>query len=179
MEQRNELTEEQIRLEEKLLRMEEQQTRLRFLEQQVALLKMIEEHGLDATDILSGLLIGADASAEDVLDAMTRAMEEVIRQAEERLGIESPSKVFFKIGQQTMLGMAGGIQEMAALPVRESAIASRAVASAPAMMPSGPIDNSRHITIQAGRNTINNAVEGAMFEERVRRAVTNGVRGYR
>lgn len=179
MEARRELTEEQVRLEEKLLRMEEQQTRLRFLEQQVALLELITKHGLMGKDILDGMKFGADASAEEVLEAMTRAMEEVIKQAEERLGIQSPSAVFHKIGQQTMMGMAGGIQEMAALPVRESAIASRAVASAPAMMSGGNIDNSRTITIQAGRNTINNAMEGAMFEERVRRAVTNGIRGYR
>ena len=177
MRERGELTREQVRLEEKLQAMQEQQTRLRFLEQQVALLELIEKHGLMGEDILDGMKFGADASAEEVLDAMTRAMQEVIRQAEERLGIESPSKVFFKIGQQTMAGMALGIRDLATLPVRQSLIASGAVASAPAMTGGGYVDNSRTVTIQAGGNTITNAAEGAHFESRVKRAVVKGMRG--
>ena len=105
-------------------------------------------------------------------------MDEVVLQAEERLGIDSPSKVFYEIGQQTMAGMAMGIQDLATLPVRQSLIASGAVASAPAIMSGGGyVDNSRNVTIQAGGNTINDAAEAAHFENRVQRAVARGMRG--
>ena len=70
-----------------------------------------------------------------------------------------------------------GIQDLATLPVQQSVIASRAVASAPAMGAGGFVDNSRSVTIQAGGNTITNAAEGAHFESRVLRAVNKGMTG--
>jgi len=179
MHERYELTAEQVRLQEKLTRMEEAQTRLRFLEQQVALLKMIEEKGLDAQDILQGLQLGAEASAEAVLDAMVRAMDEVVRQAEERMGIASPSKVFYKIGQETMRGMAMGIQDLAILPVRESLIASRAVASSPASYAGRDynVTNSRRVTVNSGNNTFNTGMDETAFSARTTRDVGRAMRG--
>ncbi len=179
MHERHELTQEQVRLQEKLTRMEEQQTRLRFLEQQVALLKLIEKHGLDASDILDGLQLGADASAEEVLDAMTRAMEEVIRQAEERLGIQSPSAAFRKIGQQTMQGMAMGIQDLASLPVRQSMLAASATASAPARYAGRDynVTNSRRVTVNSGGNVFNTGMDETGFSARTTRDVSRAMRG--
>lgn len=103
------VTDDLTRMNEKLLRIEEQREKLTFLQQQVALLDLIREHGLDAAEILGGLRLGVDADLEAVIDAMVAAMEALITQTEETLGVASESKVFRYIGRQMMLGMASGI----------------------------------------------------------------------
>lgn len=107
-----ELSEQQ----EKLLELQRQQENLGFLQQQVNLLQTIAEHGLDASEILGGLQLGIDADLGQVIQAMTRAMQALIGQAEEELGIASPSKIFERMGQQLMSGLARGIVESASLP---------------------------------------------------------------
>jgi hypothetical protein len=82
---RNELMEEYAAQQERVAALEEQRARLQFLQQQVDLLNLIAEHGLDAGSILQGLDLGADADAGALLDAMTRAITEIIAQTEGQL----------------------------------------------------------------------------------------------
>ncbi|NLD42075.1 MAG: phage tail tape measure protein, partial [Chloroflexi bacterium] len=93
LKERARLTGEIAEQEERILALQKQQEDLAFLQQQMKLLDLIAEHGLDAGDILGGLEMGLDADMGDVIDAMTRAMEAIITEAQSTLGIHSPSKV--------------------------------------------------------------------------------------
>jgi len=169
--------------EERILRLQEAQERLKFLEQQAKLLDLIAEKGLDAEAILGGLELGVDASVEDIIDAMSRAMEAIIAQANEELGIASPSKVFEKIGEETMAGMAMGIKNLMDLPVAQSALATQAMVSAPAMIAgarSTNVDQSRSM----GDVNINNpslpdqAAQDQLLST-IRREIASSLRGVR
>lgn len=94
---------------ERLVALQTQQENLRLLEAQQDLLDLISENGLNAADILQGLELGLGADLGALLDAMARAMQQVIAQAEESLGIASPSRIFKAIGQQIDRGLALGI----------------------------------------------------------------------
>ena len=180
MTDRNALEKEYADTQEKITRMQEAQQRLRFLEQQVNLLKLIDKHGLDAADILGGLKLGADASAEAVLEATTRAMEQIILQAEEKLGLRSPSTVFRKFGQQLMEGMALGIEDMMSLPVRQSAILARSMVSAPAAASIGSynVNNARTVNVNAGGNQFYTGMDETRYSSRTTRAVSRALRGW-
>ena len=99
---------EQIRQEERLLALQKAQADLEFLKQQQQLLKLIADNDLDGEDIMQGLKLGIDADAGDVLQAMTRAIQAVITQAEDELGIASPSTVFKKMGRFSIRGYEDG-----------------------------------------------------------------------
>lgn len=85
--------------EQQLAALQEQQANFAYLQQQMDLLKFIEDNELNATDILGGLELGLNADISGLLQAMTDAMAAVVQVAEEELGIASPSKVFAAIGQ--------------------------------------------------------------------------------
>jgi hypothetical protein len=167
--------------QERLLRYQEQQENLRFLQQQADLLALIAEHGLDASAILGGLQLGIDADAGQVMDAMAAAMQAIIAQAEEELGIASPSKVFEKIGAETMSGLALGIERLMSLPVAQSAIATQAMIAAPASVVTprnNYTDNSRSvgpISIE-GRGGAGQ-MSDAQLVSLIRQVVNDAVRG--
>lgn len=141
-------TDELVAQQERMAQLARQQENLRFLEQQADLLELIAEKGLDAEAILGGLELGLDANVDDLIAAMSAAMEAVIAQAEEELGIASPSRVFEKIGGEAMKGMAMGIQGLMGLPVAQSVIATQAMIAAPAQIVSPrniTTDNSRSV----------------------------------
>jgi len=110
-----------------------QQADLQFIQQQSNLITMIRDQGLNVKEILGGLKLGLGADLQAVIQAMTRAMQEMIEAAEKELGIASPSKRFAKMGQQALQGFGLG-----------------ALAGAPAAggMVQQAIDRSSHFTIQ-------------------------------
>lgn len=112
------ITQDIAEAEAHILELKEQQQKLDFLQTQLDLLNLLQEHGLDAAEILGGMELGVNASIEGLLDAMTAAMEAIIGQAEEELQIASPSRVFGWIGQQLMAGLKMGIEAAAGLPTR-------------------------------------------------------------
>ena len=65
--------------EKAILAFEEQQQNLRFLEQQMKLLELIDKYQLDAQEILGGVQLGIGADLTAVMNAMTVAMQEVIQ----------------------------------------------------------------------------------------------------
>jgi len=93
-----------------------QQT-LDFLQAQINLLNLIAENKLRAKDILGGLELGINASAQGVMEAMIRALDMLIQKTQEQLGIASPSKTFAWMGEQLMRGLTRGIYRGALDPV--------------------------------------------------------------
>jgi hypothetical protein len=105
-------TEELLAAEEKLAALRKQQQDLQFLQDQIALLKMLREEGLDVADILGGMALGVDASLPDLIAAMTRALQAMVERAEQEMEIGSPSKVSAKrIGRPFVLGIGAGIMQ--------------------------------------------------------------------
>jgi hypothetical protein len=110
-EQRAAAAERVAEAERKILAFRQQQERLQFLEQQIGLLKLIRDNALDADDILGGLTLGINANMEEVLEAMTRAMQRLVSRAEDELGIASESKKFMDVGKWSVLGVVKGIEQ--------------------------------------------------------------------
>lgn len=102
-------TKEAAAAEQHLLDLQKQQRDLNFLQQQFNLMDLIAKHGLNPAEILGGMELGLNASLPGLMDAMTRAMQGVIAQANNTLGVHSPSAVFANIGQQVVNGLVGGI----------------------------------------------------------------------
>lgn len=108
--ERNNLNAEYLRQQERLLALEKARSDLDFLKQQMELLKLIQENGLDAS-ILEGLQLGLEADAGDLMDTMVRVMEGLVRSANHELQISSPSRVAMEIGQQWNAGLAVGLSQ--------------------------------------------------------------------
>lgn len=171
--ERNRLQADYADLNQQVTEYQERQQQLQFLQQQMRLLELINQYGLDARDVLGGLTMGLDADMNDVLVAMTSAMDAIIQQINDELEISSPSRVMQRIGRQMMQGMTLGISEAMGAPA--------SLMAAPAMAMGGTVNNvdrSRSVTIQAGGNTIGSASDAAAFDERIRRIVRQEVRGY-
>jgi phage-related protein len=114
--ERADATQEVLEAERAIAELQRQQENLAFLQQQIALLDLIAERGLDAEAILGGLQLGIDADVLAVTQAMSAAMAEIIQQTEEQLGIASPSRVFQNIGAQLMMGLAQGVRDAEFIP---------------------------------------------------------------
>jgi hypothetical protein len=181
--QRVENAKELARQQERILKLQQAQQNLRFLEQQFRLLELIEERGLNAEEILQGLELGIDASVEGIVDAMARAMQEIVSQAEQELGIGSPSKVFESIGEFAMQGLAMGIQRSMIDPVTQSALAMQRLISAPVAAAGAAVSQSRSVVTHEGDTNVNinanvsDSVGLNRFANRVDRVVTRGMRG--
>jgi hypothetical protein len=108
---RNQLASDFAQLSERINRLEESRSRLRFLQEQVKLLDLITEHGLDVEEVLGGMQLGLEASTEELIDATTRAMQGIVQAANDELGLRSPSRVFQEKGQQISQGLMLGLFE--------------------------------------------------------------------
>jgi hypothetical protein len=70
-------------------------------------------------EMIAGIVAGIDGGAAAVVDSLVSAVESAVEAAEDVLGIASPSKVTTKIGYQTGIGPAIGIDK--ALPAVRAA----------------------------------------------------------
>lgn len=176
--QETQLTQELSEAERQLLEFERARQQLAFLEDQQRLLQMIQEHGLDPSEILGGLQLGLDADMGDVLAAMTRAMQQIIQQAEDEMGIASPSKVFAQIGRDMIAGLAAGIDSLVSKPAEAI---SRATAQAASLVPvtagavAGP--SSMNQVQFLGSQTFTQPFGKMEFEIMTRRAVMRALKG--
>lgn len=150
------LTEEQtgaadeyIARQERILELQEAQAKLDFLKEQIKLLDMIADYGLDATQILGGMALGAEASAEDFTEAMIRAINAIIGITEQELQAQSPSRVFMGFGRDIMEGLAMGIEQFSSLPM---------AAIEPSIVPSLP-----SVAGMVGGQTFSNTTRGGDF----------------
>lgn len=147
-----------------------QQQDLDFLQKQFDLLDMIKEYGLNPEDILGGLQLGLGADVGALMDAMTRAMQEMIARAEDELGIHSPSSVFSGIGKNLMNSLAMSIADFSANPFAAMQNAMAGV-TVPAAQQSIMVGGARSMVLNMGGVTITNGVDEQMFSARVERAV--------
>jgi hypothetical protein len=99
--ERRDLNQEYIKQQERLLQLQEKQAQVNFLQQQFQLLEMIRTHGLDEK-ILEGLQFGIHADPAKLMDAMTAAIQAMIKAAEDQLGIHSPSRWAVNLGKNVM-----------------------------------------------------------------------------
>lgn len=113
----NEATAEYAAEQERILELQRQQQDLQFLQQQLDLLSMIREAGLNPADILGGMELGLEASLPDLIDAMNAAVGAIIEQANQELQVASPSRVFREIGNQVMAGLQMGLEQATRLPM--------------------------------------------------------------
>lgn len=150
MERRNELQREYRLEEERILALQKAQQDLDFLQQQMDLLKLIRENGLDAADILDGIELGLGADQRGIIDAMVRAMQEMIKAAEAELQIASPSQVFERMGQMVNRGLALGISET--VPVKRAMRNLMGVVKQPADMQGA----GRQYNYDYGHNQVEN-----------------------
>lgn len=132
LEQRNKLEEDYAKAQERVLALQKQQADLDFLKTQLDLLKLVADNkNILPKNILEGLKLGLNADAGNIMDSMTNIMQLLVKSASDALQIASPSRVFQKIGQYAMLGLASGLEK--ANPV-EAALdaAMRPLTNAPA-----------------------------------------------
>lgn len=85
-----------------------------------------QDWGAIGTQIIQGIANGISAATGLIVDAARNAASAAFEAAKGFLGIQSPSKLFAGIGENMMLGMAGGITANAALPAYASAGAAYA-----------------------------------------------------
>jgi archaellum component FlaC len=102
--ERNKLEEEYEETAKGIAEFENQQSRLQFLQQQVSLIRSIQDSGLDPAEILEGLNLGLDATLPELIEATSRFIGAMVDEANEILEIHSPSKVFKRIGEQSVAG---------------------------------------------------------------------------
>ncbi|MBX7254536.1 MAG: hypothetical protein K1X50_21320, partial [Candidatus Promineofilum sp.] len=127
--------------EERLALLQEKQAQNDFLQQQLELIKFVKDNNLSA-DILNGITWGIGADAGALMDAMRRALTQMIAEAQKTLGIASPSRVFREMGMQVnrglLVGLADNRQVLAAARGMMDEIAAQAVAASfPALAAGG------------------------------------------
>ncbi|MCI0527274.1 MAG: hypothetical protein L0Y56_07505, partial [Nitrospira sp.] len=132
-EELNRLLAEQAEREQAILDIERAQKQLDFLGQQLNLIKMLSDRGLNPRDILGGITLGINASAQDLLEATTRVVTAMVDQINQDLQIASPSRVMMNIGQRVMEGMARGVEQGRSL--LDSAIQSTPLLNGSLMQP--------------------------------------------
>lgn len=123
--ERAKAAEELAEAQEKILLLQKAQMQLQFLEYQIKLLDLIKQHNLNAEDILGGLELGIDADAGAVVEAMAKAIQKLIEQAEKELGIASPSKVAEGWGRAIIEGLKVGMSaDLQSFPNMEPTLAN-------------------------------------------------------
>lgn len=70
------------------------------------------------TQIIQGLINGIKGMAGKLISSAKGVVEGAIEGAKNLLGIKSPSRVFMRIGEYTMMGMQGGIESEATRTIR-------------------------------------------------------------
>lgn len=172
--ERAEAAREYAEQQERILALQEAQSRLDFLKEQIKLMDMIAEHGLDAEQILGGMALGAEASAEDFMEAMTRAINEIIAITAAELQAQSPSRVFMSFGRDIMEGLALGIEQFSSLPM--SALEPNIVPSLPSVAGMAASQTFSNSTRGGDFNVENMNVNNGMDEAELRWFILETVR---
>lgn len=158
-----------LEIQEKEAALKNEQSRLKFLQDQQKLIEDIRSKGFNEAEILGGFQVGVEADMGEFLAAMTRFTSAMITQTEQQLGIASPSKVFKSIGEQTMAGLTQGIMTMGAMPAQAMQAATGLMtqrAAAPNVM------SSQSNTFNT---TINSQMDAAQFQAMLNRSLSNAI----
>jgi len=132
----------------------------KFQEWKDAWTKIIDDIGSAIADkdwgalgkaIIDGIVVGFKMNVNFLLDAIGEAGDMIVEAFRTNLGIQSPSKVFAKFGQQTMEGYAIGIRQAAGLAAGSMAAAMTQVASvaAPSVTNSTTVNYNNNLTVNS------------------------------
>jgi hypothetical protein len=121
--------------------------------------------------MILGMKAGVIAKAQELIDAVVKAVQDAVAAAEAELDMDSPSKVFRKIGQNISLGMAEGvISASGALTSAVSAIS--AMTANQAMQPAAATVAApsvyRTSSVSFGDTYISSNMDGALYQEQIR-----------
>ena len=133
---------------------------------------MIRDAGLDPAEILEGITLGLDASLPDLIEAISSVIQGLIEAANEELGIESPSQVFWEMGQQSMAGFMRGMLDAtgAMTDVMGDVVGPSAYTSTPAVTEEGATVN-----VYFGDTVLNDQMDVALFEDRIQSIVADAI----
>lgn len=167
--QRNQLEEEFRKEQERILELEEQRRNLDFLQTQFDLIRQLQEAGIDPKEILGGMELGLDASLPGLIEAMSRAMAALIDEANDELGIASPSKVFSRMGRFIYAGLEMGLDEAAKSSLSVLSGALSGLALPPVILPPLTAPEPRVIVMRPDERNFNltlNSSQSAMSARR-------------
>jgi len=125
-------------------------------------------------DLMIGMKDGIESAVAYLLTFVTEAIEKVIAAAKAKLGIESPSRVFFEIGKNTMTGFAEAIigsdtaglgRDMAASFTSSVNAGLNGIAAQSVMANGGrsDINNSRSVVVEVNANYANAQSEASIY----------------
>lgn len=163
-----------------LLKQQEQQAKLERLREQIGLIDTIKQYGLDSSEILQGLSLGIDASVSDVVAAMTRVTDAIVRQIQGALQMRSPSKVLLNFGENISKSLGLGILKAGDVAVAGMAEVVRGIEGVSYRLPdirslrSGPDSTSGPPKIEI-HNHISNTMDLGLVERRTTRAVIKAI----
>jgi hypothetical protein len=147
---------------QELLRINQQEQQLDFLQQQLDIIRLIQDQDLvGGNTLFEGIAFGVNASIQDLLTLTSRVLNAMVEEVKDELGIHSPSAVFADIGHQMMTGLSQGIQRSMLQPL--AALRSSTMAH-------GAVSN-RVLNFAMGGVTINTAMDEVLFENRVLRVI--------
>ena len=148
-----------VALEATQLKLQEQQAQLQFLQQQAALLDMLRTYNLNPAAILGGVQLGLGADFGAVAEAMTRAMQAILEQADAALGFQHGGAFTVPPGypnDRYRVGLSSG---------------ERVVITPQGFAPAGSV------TVTFGDVAINNGMDLAVFKSVVLQTVREASRG--
>lgn len=145
---------------QKLAEINRKEEQLNFLNQQLDVIKMIQDQDLvGGNSLFEGIAFGVNASIDDLLTLTNRVLNSMITEVKDELGIHSPSEVFAQIGEQMMAGLNQGIRRAVIGPMnslRESTVAQGEV-------------STRTLNFAMGGVNIYTPMDEVVFENRVMR----------
>lgn len=151
---------------QKLAEINRKEEQLNFLNQQLDVIKMIQDQDLvGGNSLFEGLALGVNASIDDLLLLTNRVLNSMIEEVNDELGIHSPSTVFAEIGEQMMAGLGQGIKRAITGPLaslREATVAQGAV-------------SARTLNFNMGGVSIYTPMDEVMFENRVLRIIERSI----
>lgn len=130
-------------------------------------------------DLLQGIIDGITERAGALLSAITSAIENAIQAAKDKLGIDSPSKIFMEIGGNVSAGFAKGILDTTGMMQRAvgSAIGSTIPYTPPASAAQQTTVYNNNYQIQPiGNANINNGMDLAMLQNFIEQSVIGAMR---
>lgn len=178
----NQLLKEEEERQKEIAKIEKAKADLAFLQQQIDLLRLIREQGLDPADILGGIQLGLGASMSDLLKVTSSVIQAMVDQINQDLQIASPSKVMAKIGSRVMQGVGQGLeggkqklyQAMDNIPILNGSLASPLPMPAMGMVGGGNNFNGPLVSISVGQ--VNSPADEDRLVQKAVRAVERKLR---
>lgn len=134
--------------------------------------------------IVSGIATGISNGASAIVSAAKAAAQAALKAAKEILGIESPSKAFMIVGDQTMAGMSKGIQRSAKQPEKQIGQVAYSMRDtmqkmiAPPMVSQLATSNYYQNSMEVNfNNNVNNGMDLATLNQYIRQVVTEAFKG--